>query len=82
MSIEQQVRSYILEGLAWSGPKHLLTDDYPLIENDVLDSVGIMQLVTWIESEFDIEIDDDDLAPENFETVATIASLVESSTTT
>jgi len=44
----------------------------------VLDSMGIFELVTHLEQRFGVEIFDEELLPENFGTVASIARLVES----
>ncbi len=53
-------------------------DDYPLLEKGVLDSMGIIQVVAFLEDEFGIEVDDAELVPENFETIGSIAELIDS----
>lgn len=47
-----------------------------LFENDMLDSLGIAQLVAALEENFNIEIDPEDILPENFSTVNEISALV------
>lgn len=47
-----------------------------LFENDMLDSLGIAQLVAALEESFNIEIDPEDILPENFSTVNEIGALV------
>jgi len=42
----------------------------------VLDSTDILRLVVFVEERYGIEIGDDDLVPENFETIASVAALV------
>ena len=42
-----------------------------------IDSLGLQQIITFIEQQFKITIDDDDLMPENFESVNAIAALIE-----
>ena len=76
MSIENKLRSFIVEELRWNGRGAELTDDYPLIERGVVDSLGIFSIVSFVESEFGIEVLDEDLVPENFGSIAGIASLV------
>ena len=44
----------------------------------MIDSLGMLKLVSLIEQEFDIEIDDDDVVPDNWRTIKHIAALVES----
>jgi acyl carrier protein len=54
-----------------------LTDDTELIESGIIDSLGIMKLLQYLEDSFSIHIADDELRPETFETPGTIVSLVE-----
>ena len=44
----------------------------------MIDSLSMLKLVSLIEQEFDIEIDDDDVVPDNWRTIKHIAALVES----
>lgn len=74
--IEDEIRRFIVEEL--NGPPEGLTNDFPLIERSVLDSLGLFQLVTFLESEYGIQIDDEELVPEHFGTLGDIARLVAS----
>jgi methoxymalonate biosynthesis acyl carrier protein len=51
------------------------TDD--LIESEILDSLGIMKLILFLEENYSVKISDDDLTLENFSSVLTINSLIE-----
>jgi acyl carrier protein len=55
----------------------VLLDDTPLLGR-TMDSLGLTQLVAFLEEEFGIEIDGDDVTLDNFQTVASIERLVES----
>ncbi|HVM01463.1 MAG TPA: acyl carrier protein [Acidimicrobiales bacterium] len=76
MTNEDRVRNFIRTDLG-AGASVELSDDYPLIENAVIDSLGIFEMVRFIESEFDVEVDDEDLLLDNFATIADIARLVD-----
>jgi len=52
--------------------------DESLLERGLIDSVGIMKLVPLLEEKFGIEIDDDDLMPENFDSLEAIEQYVNS----
>ncbi|MGH3105485.1 MAG: acyl carrier protein [Gaiellaceae bacterium] len=78
MSTEQQIRDLIVNNLTWSGSWSQVTEDYPLLANQVVDSLGMLKLVALIEEEFAVEIDDDDIVPDNWKTIRDIAGLVES----
>lgn len=47
-----------------------------LIESGIMDSMGLVSLLSYLEQEFSISIDGDELVPENFETIESIASFV------
>lgn len=53
-------------------------DDESLVESGIIDSLGIMKLVQFIETEFGIVIEDAELTPDNFDTVDEIVKLLES----
>ena len=53
-----------------------IADDEPLLETGILDSLGVLDLVGFLEQEFVCEIDDEELLPENFESINRIADFV------
>jgi acyl carrier protein len=73
--VTDRIRNFILEDLGWRGPE--LTDDFPLLENLVIDSLGLFRVVGFLETEYGVQIPDDKLVPENFATLSTIARLVD-----
>jgi len=76
MQTAQKITSFLVDELHWEGEP--LTPDMELLETSVLDSMGIFQLVSYIESEFGVEVRDEDLVPERFNTINDIVALVES----
>ncbi len=76
MSIKDQIRDYIATELGWDKPANELPDDYQLLEKDIVDSLGIFKIITFIEEEWDVEVQDDELVPENFQSINSIANLV------
>lgn len=78
VTTRDEIRSFILEQIKPGTELGELTDDYPLIDRGVIDSIGIFQLVSFVEGEFGIEIDDAELVEEHFGTIAGLARLIES----
>jgi acyl carrier protein len=74
---EKQIREFFSSELL----KHKNISDFKesdnLIETGILDSLGIMKLLIYLEEKFSIQIGDNDLIPENFETINKLLSLVE-----
>jgi acyl carrier protein len=61
------------------GPKgQSLADDESLLENGLLDSMAIVKLVGFIEERFGVQLSDDEFDPDHFETLQTIAAMIES----
>lgn len=78
MASEERIKELMASNLRWSGPWADVDEDYPLLENQVVDSLGMITLISLLEEEFDVEIDDGDVVPSNFRTIRNIAALVES----
>ncbi len=77
VSSVEVLRDFILHELHWDGRSDQLTRDYPLIENHVVDSLGLFMLVSFVEDQFGIKVLDEDLVPENFGTIDAITRLIE-----
>lgn len=75
MSVEEDVRQFIIDEIGWDGGNDLGLD-FPLIERGVVDSMAIFQLIAFLEGSYDIEVEDEDLVPENFATISSIGDLV------
>jgi len=52
-------------------------DEDSFLATGMVDSLGLMQLVAFIESEFSMKVGDAELVPENFDSVASVAAFVE-----
>ena len=48
-----------------------------LLESGIVDSIGVLEIVTFIEQEFPVQVSDEDLVPENFGSIAAIVSFVQ-----
>lgn len=73
----ERLRRFLVEVLE-ADPKDVATDDAPLISSQVIDSLGFMQIVSFLEGEFQVEVADDEMVKGNFETIRAIARLVDS----
>jgi len=71
-----RIRTFIADHFATARTRPLGGGE-SLLENGVLDSLGILDLVGYLESEFQITIADEDLLPEHFETLERLTAFVE-----
>jgi acyl carrier protein len=76
MDIETTIRDFILKELLYEDEGAALAVDESLFSRRVIDSVGLLRLVGFLEETYQIEILADDLAPEGLETIRRIADLV------
>ncbi len=72
----ERIRDFLVEEANWDGPRAELTDDLPLIETHVIDSMLLLRMVAWLESEYGISIGDADVVPSNFGSIERISRLV------
>ena len=72
----ERIRDFLIEELHWQGSRSELTEDLPLIENHVIDSMGLLRLVAWLESSFGLQISDEDVVPANFGAIRGIEGLL------
>jgi acyl carrier protein len=77
MTIRDQVVS-ILSRLFFSGNALDIRDDESLMKSGRVDSLGMMELVSEVGKKFNLEVDIDDLLPENFDSVDALTRFVES----
>jgi acyl carrier protein len=71
-----RIRGYILETFLFGGNGDSLGDDDSFLENGIIDSTGILELVAWIEETYGIRVADDELVPENLDSVNRLAAYV------
>jgi methoxymalonate biosynthesis acyl carrier protein len=74
MDVAEKIREFIKEEVVLDADASI-DDNAPLLEG-ILDSLALMQLVAFLEEEFETEIDDTDVTAENFRTIADIERLV------
>jgi acyl carrier protein len=77
MTVEtsQRVRQFIVENFYISNPAEI-TDDTLLVSNGYIDSTGMLEVISFLESEFGIQISDQETTPENLESVKRITDFV------
>lgn len=80
-AVEQKVRGFILENFMFTNDESALNSDESLLEKGVIDSTGVMELVAYLEDEYKFQINDDELVPENLDSVQNIVAFVASKAT-
>ena len=77
--IKTKIRSFIIENFLF-GDDNGLKDDTSFLDEGIIDSTGVLELVTYLEEEFEIEVEDEELIPENLDSINNIAVYLEGKT--
>ena len=72
------IKQFVLEQFLPDVAAGDLAVDYDLVDGGVVDSLGLLKLLAWLEEEFGLPVDDLELAPETFRTVEAIAAFIAS----
>lgn len=70
-----RIRTFIISNFLF-GKDSGLSDDASFLENGIVDSTGVMELVAFLEKEFGIKIDDHELVPDNLDSIQATAAFV------
>ena len=75
-NVEEIIRRHIFENFLFTDDPTQLRDEASFLEEGIVDSTGVLELVMFIEEAFGFEVEDEDVLPENFDSVAKIARFV------
>jgi acyl carrier protein len=73
--IKLKVRNFVVENFLF-GNANGLADDTSFLEAGILDSTGVLEVVAFLEQQFGVLVDDDELTPENLDSIASIGAFV------
>jgi acyl carrier protein len=72
---EAEVRQFIADRFLFGDDKKL-GDNISLLESGIVDSTGILEIVAHLEGRFGVKVDNDEMIPENLDTIASIGAFV------
>ncbi len=76
MTIEEQIRQYIADNFLFSDDGYQLSDDASFLEEGIVDSTGVLELVMFVEETFDVMVEDEEIVPESFDSVSRLATYI------
>jgi acyl carrier protein len=77
MTVKDQIRQYIAENFLFSDDGYELSESASFLEEGIVDSTGVLELVMFVEETFGIVVEDEEIVPENFDSVAQLAGYVQ-----
>ena len=75
MKLKEEIKNYIIEASLEDVNK--IKDETLIFDTGLLDSMGLLFLIEFLNENYQVEVEDDELNPENFESINSIASFVE-----
>ena len=76
MSVEKKIRNYVLENYLFTDDETALANDTSFLDEGIIDSTGILEVIAFIEEEFGVKVLDDEMVPENLDSVENIVQFV------
>ena len=74
--ITDEIRRYITENFLYTRPDLRLGDDDRLLERGIIDSMGVMELVAFLQEQFSVRVDERDITEEHFGSIAAVTRYV------
>ena len=76
MSTEHTIKNFIIENFIIDGSTATLDNDQSFLESGIIDSTGILELVSFLEEHYTIKIEDEELIPGNLDSVNNVVSFI------
>jgi acyl carrier protein len=76
MDVKDRIRGFITSELAHRVGSAPVVDAESLLDRGVLDSLGLLRVLAFLEKEYQVTVKDEDVVPENFESVDAIAAFI------
>jgi acyl carrier protein len=81
MPLKAQIREFIINNFLFGATDTVLEDNGSFLQKGILDSTGILEVVGFLEEKYGIKIEDDELVPENLDSIECIVRFVSSKNT-
>lgn len=76
MQHKSEIRQFIVENFLYGRDDHTLVDDVSFLEKGIIDSTGVLELVAFIEEKYNVSVNDEELIPDNFDSLNNLSSYV------
>lgn len=73
----QKIREFIFDNFLFAAAEDSLNNDDSFLEKGIIDSTGILELVNWMEETYGIQVKDEELLPENLDSVNRAAVFID-----
>ena len=81
MTFDNKLRTFILENYLFTNDQSKLKNSDSFLDTGIIDSTGILEVITFIQDELNITIEDDEMIPENLDSIDSILTFIKNKTT-
>ena len=78
IDIKEKVKAFIISNFLLSVNSNSLNDDDSFLEKGIIDSTGVLELVSFIEENFNFRVEDEELIPDNLDSLNKITAYISS----
>jgi acyl carrier protein len=71
-----EIKQFIAKNFLFSDDASVIREDQSLMNSGTLDSTGILELIMFVETRYNVKVADDEMLPENFDSVNAIAAYI------
>ena len=75
-NLESEIRKFITENMLFSADGFNYDDNDSLLEAGIVDSIGVMELVTFVDKTYKITVPPEDISPDNFDSISRLANYI------
>ncbi len=76
MRLQSEIKHYIVDNFLYGEDEGNFQDDASLLKRGIIDSTGVIELVSFVEERYGISVADDELVPDNFDSVNKLTNFV------
>ena len=76
-AIEQEIRQFIIDNFLFGDSERNFSNDDSFLEQGIIDSTGVLELVMFVEDKYDITIEDNELIPANLDSVNNLVQFID-----
>jgi len=73
----REIREFVVGNFLFGQDAESLTDDESFLDSGIIDSTGVLELVSFLESHYNITIADDEVVPDNLDSVSKVSSFLQ-----
>lgn len=77
MAVEDLIRDYIAHNILFSNKGYPYPDDTSFLDNGIVDSINVMEIVMFVEENFHFKVRDEEIIPDNFDSVAALTAYIQ-----